>query len=487
MPRSRPQNTRVVNVINPGIDKRIPLGFVDTVVDNNTGLLVGYMKDDNFYPLGVDAREYDEAQDTARGQAIRQEGVQAQRGSVALASNPLASQFGKYNLQVTTDDTGKTYVAGVPSGTDVASEHFIYVGANNKVNVSPNFDVIRNAIIKDATSQPGGLDALMGSMYSAGLISKDTFDRKDFSSPDFNKNLQYAIRNYSIDAIDDVEFSNAEKIDPFLKYLSGGGKKSMVGTTRTTTESYVTKRADAADDADRFFMQYLGRGATKDEEDAYYNALRELERSSIASRTATYDAEGNLVSNVNTGELVTDLDKTLLLGKVAGKAIKGSKVDKLLEAGGQAAGDIQQIMSLANQYGLIMTQEDAMDYVSTNLRKGKNIEQTKNKLIKLSQAKYQNIANLIDDDVSVKDIASQYIYDMSQILELNPQSISVNDPMIQSALLNNNNKGTMSITEFSTMLRKDPRTKTIWANTNNAKNTAAQYALEVLTSFGLVS
>lgn len=484
MPRSRPQNTRVVNVINPGIDKRIPLGFVDTVVDNNTGLLVGYMKDDNFYPLGVDAREYDEAQDAARGQAIRQESTQAERGRVSLASNPLASQFGKYNLQVTTDPSnGNTYVAGVPAGTDVASEHFIYVGANNKVNVSPNFDVIRNAIIKDATSQPGGLDALMASMYSAGLISKDTFDRKDFSSPDFNKNLQYAIRNYSIDAIDDVEFSNAEKIDPFLKYLSGGGKKSMAGTTRTTTESYITKRADAADDADRFFMQYLGRGATKAEEDAYYNALRELERSNIASRTATYDADGNLVSNVSTGELVTDLDKTLLLGKVAGKAIKGSKVDKLLEAGGQAAGDIQQIMSLASQYGLVMTQEDAMDYVSTNLRKGKNIEQTKNKLIKLSQAKYQNIANLIDDDVSVKDIASQYIYDMAQVLEVNPQAINVNDPMIQSALLNNNNKGTMSITEFNTMLRKDPR----WGNTTNAKNTAAQYALEVLTSFGLVS
>jgi hypothetical protein len=55
--------------------------------------------------------------------------------------------------------------------------------------------------------------------------------------------------------------------------------------------------------------------------------------------------------------------------------------------------------------------------------------------------------------------------------------------MIQSALLNNNNKGTMSITEFNTMLRKDPR----WGKTNNARNTAAEYALEILTSFGLVS
>ena len=320
-------------------------------------------------------------------------------------------------------------------------------------------------------------------MYSAGLIGKDTFDKKDFSAPDFNKGLQYAVRNYSINAIDAVNVKGAKEIQSFASYLQSSGEGSLKGTTRTTTESFVTKRADASDEADRFFMQYLGRGATKSEENAYYEALRELERKSVASRTAKYDAEGNLLGSVSTGELVDELDRTLLLGKVAGKAIKGSNVDELLTAGGRASGDIQNIMSIANQYGLIMTQEDAMNYVATNLRKGKSVEQTKNKLIKLSQTKYQNIANLIDDDISVKDIASQYIYDMSQILEVNASSINVNDPTIQAALLNNNNQGTMSITDFNTMLRKDAR----WGKTNNARNTAASYGLEILKSFGLVS
>lgn len=484
MPSSRPDNTRVTNIINPGIDKRFPIGFVDVVIDNNTNLYVGYMRGDNFYPLGVDAEQYDaQMEANAKAREYREQKQINRPTAEAAKISPIAGEFSKYKLEVTTDDTGKTYVAGIPTGSQESVEHFVYVGANNKVNVSPNFDNIRNVIIKDITAQPGALDALMTSMYNAGLIGKETLDSKDFSRPDFTKGLQYAIRNYSIDAVDDIKYRGAKEIDSFVKYLSGTGKKSFAGTTRTTTESYVTKRADAADDADRFFMQYLGRGATKEEEDAYYNALRDLERKNVASRTASYDSEGNLISNVSTGELVNDIDKTLLLGKVAGKAIKDSNVDKLLEAGGQAAGDVQKIMSLANQYGLIMTQQDAMDYVATNLRKGKNIEQTKNKLIKLSQAKYQNISNLIDDDVSVKDIASQYIYDMAQILEINPQSIGVNDPTIQSALLNNNNKGTMSITDFNTMLRKDPR----WGKTTNAKNTAAEYALEILSSFGLVS
>lgn len=48
----RPENTRVVNVFNPGIDKRIPLGLVDQVIDKETGNLVGFIKNGKFYNLG---------------------------------------------------------------------------------------------------------------------------------------------------------------------------------------------------------------------------------------------------------------------------------------------------------------------------------------------------------------------------------------------------------------------------------------------------
>ncbi len=48
----RPTNTRTANVINPGFDKRIPLGFVDIVIDNETNQWVGFIKDGKFYNLG---------------------------------------------------------------------------------------------------------------------------------------------------------------------------------------------------------------------------------------------------------------------------------------------------------------------------------------------------------------------------------------------------------------------------------------------------
>jgi hypothetical protein len=54
---TRPENTRVQNVFNPGIDKRMPAGFVDQVTDKATGKLVGFIKDGQFYNLGEKVEE----------------------------------------------------------------------------------------------------------------------------------------------------------------------------------------------------------------------------------------------------------------------------------------------------------------------------------------------------------------------------------------------------------------------------------------------
>ena len=49
---NRPSNTWTTYVFNPGIDKRLPVGFVNQVIDRNTGNLVGFIKDGKFYNPG---------------------------------------------------------------------------------------------------------------------------------------------------------------------------------------------------------------------------------------------------------------------------------------------------------------------------------------------------------------------------------------------------------------------------------------------------
>jgi hypothetical protein len=54
---TRPENTRTQNIFNPGVDKRMPVGFVDQVIDKATGKLVGFIKDGKFYNLGEKVEE----------------------------------------------------------------------------------------------------------------------------------------------------------------------------------------------------------------------------------------------------------------------------------------------------------------------------------------------------------------------------------------------------------------------------------------------
>ena len=53
----RPDNTYVSQVFNFGIDKKLPLGFVNVVYSKDSGLVVGYEKDGKFYNLGENIPE----------------------------------------------------------------------------------------------------------------------------------------------------------------------------------------------------------------------------------------------------------------------------------------------------------------------------------------------------------------------------------------------------------------------------------------------
>ena len=66
---------------------------------------------------------------------------------------------------------------------------------------------------------------------------------------------------------------------------------------------------------------------------------------------------------------------------------------------------------------------------------------------------------------------------MSNVLELNPDQIDLNDPTLRSAI---NNNGDMNIYDFKKALRKDPR----WQYTANAAQDVSNAVLGVLRDFG---
>lgn len=510
--RPRPSNTWVTSVFNPGFDKRIPLGFVEMVYDKKTGNPVGYMRSGNFYPLGVNAETFD-AEEKKKAEGPTYNKMREQQ--IAAQATPISAQVSTKGLVVTTDPTnGTTYVSGmVGTGPNaIAQEHFIYLrtipekgqtltrapgaseiggikstpGGEYTLEITNDYDRIRNLVLSEAQTTPGGMDSLFSTMYSAGLISKETFQRKDISNQEFNKGLQYALRNYSVNVIDDFTIGGATEAEGFLSYLGAGFQKAGP-TSRTTYDSVITKRQDAAEEADRFFMSYLGRGANKREEDEYYKILRDAEKKNIVATTAKYDAEGKLISSTKTGELVSETDRLFMLGKVAGTAIKGGNLEKIMTRGGQAAAEVNQIMTLASNYGVSLTQQDAVNYVADNLTKGKTLDSTKNKIIKLSKIKYGNIANLIDNEMSVSDIAVDFINNYAALTGTPVNSIDIFNPLIQSALTNNGQPGVMKENDFKMLIKNDPTSRSLWLNTPQAKDEAAAYTYNILKTFGLVA
>jgi hypothetical protein len=86
---------------------------------------------------------------------------------------------------------------------------------------------------------------------------------------------------------------------------------------------------------------------------------------------------------------------------------------------------------------------------------------------------------------NVRDLASGYIYTMANELELDPQSISINDSYIRQALTGMDEQGNPkaeTLWQFQQRLRNDPR----WMNTNKAQNQVSSMTARVMEMFGLV-
>jgi len=119
-----------------------------------------------------------------------------------------------------------------------------------------------------------------------------------------------------------------------------------------------------------------------------------------------------------------------------------------------------------------------MNYVGNNLRTGEDIKTTKQKIVELAKSNYKNIGDRISDNVSTKELAGNYLWQKAQTLELNADNMDIFDGDIQDAI-----NGNMSMTDFNKKLRQNPA----WAKTKNAKEEAANYATDILKSFGLMA
>lgn len=89
----------------------------------------------------------------------------------------------------------------------------------------------------------------------------------------------------------------------------------------------------------------------------------------------------------------------------------------------------------------------------------------------------EKVGALLDEGLDLANIYAPYIKQMSTLLEITPDSISLDDPILRSAYGADKE---MSIFDFKRAVRKDPR----WQYTDNAREEVSSVALQVLRDFG---
>ena len=89
----------------------------------------------------------------------------------------------------------------------------------------------------------------------------------------------------------------------------------------------------------------------------------------------------------------------------------------------------------------------------------------------------EKIGALLDEGLDLANVYAPYRNSMAALLEVTPDSISLDDPLLRSAYGPDKE---MSVYDFRRAVRKDPR----WQYTDNAREEVSNAALSVLRDFG---
>ena len=152
--------------------------------------------------------------------------------------------------------------------------------------------------------------------------------------------------------------------------------------------------------------------------------------------------------------------------------------------GGQAAAYQSRFRAMAEDYGLNVSDHTMTAWVREALNGGQDESSIKNQMIHAASSRYVALADRLKAGETIKQIADPYIQSYGKILEVNPEAVNIDDPLVQRALQAKDHKGkpaTQTVYDFEQTLRKDPR----WRQTNNARDLMSSTANAVLSSFGL--
>ena len=291
-------------------------------------------------------------------------------------------------------------------------------------------------------------------------------------SANYSEKLVAAYRNVLTKTIQrGLDFGRA--ITPEEMILVDKGEVAAGAKSNVDIRPLISSPTSAAAYVNSTFQSLLGRDATPKELSSLTKKLIKAQSDPKNAQKTVYtkDASGKQVATTTTG-----LDASQFLADIV-KAMP--EYDKRQMAARSLTE--QDLSATARANGLNLETDFGKKTVAEWVKRVQNGEKIDifNNLIRQTAktGMPDNVKKMIDDGLDLETIYAPYKRVMAGTLEVDPGSISLDDPTLRAAITP---EGEVPIYNFQRLVRKDPR----WEYTNNARDEVAQITQRILKDFG---
>jgi hypothetical protein len=373
---------------------------------------------------------------------------------------------------------GRKYVA------DATGEVYVFVtgsGKNVKYRIYNALADARQAFISEYKAKYGGIEALKKALLKSNFITQE-----DYNNNDYVAGLDNAISVQGIQNVQNYAFNNKKDFVPFNTFLasynagSGSGSTSKAGTEKDTSTMLSTK-LETDVEIDEYLKEIIGRGATAQEKQAFYDKINKQETTAKQKVTTVTDATGKIVDQVVVGGRLGDAERLLTAADIVKPLIGAANIDQLLATGSKAAQNINDLQVYAAAMGLPKSSGYYLT-AAQNMLTPDGLAAEKEKIKQQAALLFKPLTSHIQAGGTVKDVIDTYAEYKSRILEL-PQ-LNIKDPSEDADIFEAiSGPSLMSLGDFQKKMYQDPR----YGKTKAAHETAANYASTVLKAFGLMT
>ena len=339
---------------------------------------------------------------------------------------------------------------------------------------SATADYIKSVATKATPEQIKNLQQLLknaGKNYAGVPYYSGPVDGK------YNVQLGQAITNADSEmTILESQTGQPVNRDVFFQDIAAKGLATPVvstgsGANLPTGTRTIYTPTEAASIINTVSKSILGREATPEELTKLTASLKKAQSQAIT--TTKY----SMVNGVKVADVTGNLDEVQFLSEIIKK---NPEYDKRK----QGARDIGKAdllkTAVANGLDLEKTFASQLPGWIKRIENGEDPEVFKQLIRQTAKIGLPDkVSKLLDQGLDLDAVYAPYKNTMASLLEINPDSISLNDPLLRSAIQGDKE---MPIYDFQRALRKDNR----WQYTNNARAEASNVATTVLRDFGFM-